>query len=97
MSVSFDNFRNVHPVLKEDSSSSSDSDEWNEDSGKMTTIGSFGYINIQLEIEAKRTQTKGIHLCCLCSLDLDIKLNFNILKEAYWVTVLERLAVLPVK
>lgn len=30
VSVSFDNFRNVHPVLKEDSSSS-DSDEWNEE------------------------------------------------------------------
>lgn len=28
VSVSFDNFRNVHPVLKEDSSSSSDSDDW---------------------------------------------------------------------
>ena len=35
VSVSFDNFRNVHPVLKEDSSSSSDSDEWyNDDFGK---------------------------------------------------------------
>ncbi|KAL9962862.1 hypothetical protein ACROYT_G032010 [Oculina patagonica] len=30
VSVSFDNFRNVHPVLKEDSSSS-DSDEWNDE------------------------------------------------------------------
>lgn len=30
VSVSFDNFRNVHPILKEDSSSS-DSDEWNEE------------------------------------------------------------------
>lgn len=34
VSVSFDNFRSVHPVLKEDSSSS-DSDDWNdEDLGK---------------------------------------------------------------
>ena len=39
VSVSFDNFHNVHPVLKEDSSSSSDSDDWNEDSGKVATIG----------------------------------------------------------
>ena len=40
VSVSFDNFRNVHPVfIKEDSSSSSDSDDWNEDSGKLATIG----------------------------------------------------------
>lgn len=35
VSVSFDNFRNVHPVLKEDSSSSSDSDDWgHEDLGE---------------------------------------------------------------
>ena len=30
VSVSFDNFRNVHPVLKDDSSST-DSDDWNDD------------------------------------------------------------------
>ena len=37
VSVSFDHFRNVHPMLKEDSSSSSDSDEWDEDDlGKVT-------------------------------------------------------------
>ena len=35
VSVSFDNFRNVHPVLKDDSSSS-DSDDWNnEDLGEQ--------------------------------------------------------------
>ena len=39
VSVSFDNFCNVHPVLKEDSSSTSDSDDWDEDSGKLATIG----------------------------------------------------------
>ena len=39
VSVSFDHFRNVHPMLKEDSSSSSDSDEWDEDDlGKVTLL-----------------------------------------------------------
>ena len=38
VSVSFDNFRNVHPVLKDDSSSS-DSDDWNdEDLGKQAHV-----------------------------------------------------------
>ena len=39
VSVSFDHFRNVHPMIKEDSMSSSDSDEWgDEELGKEFVV-----------------------------------------------------------
>ena len=31
-----------------------------------------------------------IHFCCLCPLDLDIKLSFNISKGAYFVAICSR-------
>ena len=53
-------------------------------------IGSFRYIKINLIMRLRgHKQTKlidhvnFIHFCCLCPLDFDVELNFNILKGAF--------------